>query len=221
MSFAMDYTNNAVRPGANLWGDGGDQRKHVVFYTRPVLDPVRSAAEGRPYFNDVIHVRMQDPGDNLQVTDRPATDSDKQRFPQHWRNFEAGRGEEQPGTPVDFLFPDKPSIVARLRHANVRTVEALAEVSAEGMRTIGMGAMEWSQAAAKFLKLANDSKAQTQMNAELEKRDLTIATLKAQIEDLTRIVSSLKPATPMTGEIIEPPTPAARRRTKSTDDDEI
>ena len=193
----------------------------ATFYSDAIEFKAESEKAGRPIFRDVPFVRIIIPGDANNIIERVAKDADKQRFPQHWRNFEAGRGEEQPGTPLDILFPDKPSIVARLRHANVRTIEALAEVSAEGMRTIGMGAMEWSQAAAKFLKLANDSKAQTQMNAELEKRDLTIATLKAQIEDLTRIVSSLKPATPMTGEIIEPPTPAARRRTKSTDDDEI
>lgn len=197
MTFAMDYNGNqnSAAQIRDMFGERGDQGKHVVFYTRPMLDPIKSNEEGRPFYKDVVFVKMQDPGDNLQVTDRPATDADKRRFPQHWQLFQQNRGDEQPGTLVEVLFPDKPSIVATLRHANVRTVEALANLSAEGQRVVGMGALEWSQKAQTFLQIAKEAKAQTVLNAELEKRDLTISALKVQIDELTRVISALKPPT--------------------------
>lgn len=193
MSFAMDFNgSNAAGRFKDIFQ--GDDGKHVVFYTRPVLDPIQSTEHGRPFYKDVTYVKMQDPGDNLQVTDRPATDADIKRFPQHYQMFLTNRGEEQPGTPLDVLFPDKPSIIATLRHANVRTVEALANLSAEGQRVVGMGALEWSQKAQTFLKIAGDAKAQTMLNAELDKRDTEIAALKNQIGELTKLVSAMQVA---------------------------
>lgn len=178
-------------PVENVFGfdQAQDQKKLVIFYLKPVHDPVKSREVGYPWFHDVVFVKMQDPGDNLTVIDRPARDEDRARFPRHWQMFEAGRGGEHPGMLLDRLFPDNPAIVARLKAAAVHTVEQLAGLGAEGQRQVGMGALEWQKKAQAFLEQAKDTAVYTKMDAELSKRDETISALMEQIGELKALLN--------------------------------
>lgn len=190
----------------NIFGydPASDAKKSVIFYVRPVLDRPKSQAEGRPYYNDVVYVRMQDPGDKTTIHDRPATMAEQTRFPRQWALFQQGRGGEHPGTDLVHLFPDNPSIVATLKHNNVHTVEMLAGLTSTSMQQIGMGGLEWQQRAVRFMENAKDASMMTRMNAELAKRDEQIDALRVQNENLTKLINERMSDTPTTGRRSKP-----------------
>lgn len=177
-----------IQPASPAWINGGmqgmvqfagDDRKFVVFYDKTVHNPSKSAAEGRPVYDVVPYVRIQDPGDNLQIADRPARDDDRQRWPRHFQSFIEGRGTEQPGTPIELLFPANPELVAMFKHMKVTTVQALASLEGTGLNGVGMGAQQFKDKAIKYLSMAKDGEAYAQLTAELARRDAKIAALEA------------------------------------------
>lgn len=178
------------QPASQSWVQGGmtgmmqtgdDTKKFVIFYDKTIHNPAKSQAAGRPEYDVVCYIRMQDPGDNLTIHDRPATEGDRQRFPRHYQMYVEGRGAEQPGTPIELLFPANPELVAMLKHLKVTTIQALAGLNGHALSQIGMGAEEFKQKAAKYLDMAKEGEAYTKMAAELEKRDEEIAALKARL----------------------------------------
>lgn len=191
---------------------GDDNKKFVVFYDRTVLNPTRSKEAGRPEYDVVPYVRIQDPGDNLQIADRPAREDDRQRWPRHYQAFLDGRGTEQPGTPVELLFPANPELVASLKHMKFTTIQALAEAEGNALAGIGMGAQEFKTKAIKYLAMAKDGEAYAHLSAELDKRDAKIAEMEARLavadERFNAIMKRLEGGAPAE----EPaPTPARGR----------
>lgn len=186
-------TDVGWQPASTAWVNGGmqgmvqfgeDTKKFVVFYEKTVHNPVKSQEAGRPEYDVVTYVRMQDPGDNLQITDRPARENDRRRFPRHYQAFLDGRGTEQPGTPIELLFPANPELVAMFKHLKVTTIQALANLEGNGLSAVGMGAQEFKQKAAKYLDMAKEGEAYSHLQGELGKRDQEIAALKQQNADM-------------------------------------
>lgn len=164
---------------------GDDTRKFVVFYDRTVLNEAKSREAGVPTYDVVTYVRMQDPGDNLNIADRPAREQDRQRFPRHYENYIQGKGTEQPGTPIELLFPANPELTAMMRHLKVTTIQALANLEGHALSQIGMGAEEFKVKARKYLDMAKDGEAYSHLQAELAKRDAEITALKAANEQMS------------------------------------
>ncbi len=164
---------------------GDDNKKFVIFYDQTVQNKARSAEMGRPEYDVVCYVRIQDPGDNLQIAVRPARPDDAQRWPQHFRMYQEGRGTEQPGTPIDLLFPANPELVAMLRHLKITTVQSLAALEGTALQGVGMGAEEFKVKARKYLEMSKEGEAFTKMEGELRKRDDEIAALRQQNTEIT------------------------------------
>lgn len=171
MSAAFDF---------NTVNRGDDSRWFVVFYDKTIHNPQRSAELGRPEYDVKCYVRMQEPGDNLSIHDRPATDFDMRRFPAQYRAYTEGRGTEQPGTPIELLFPANPELVAMFKHLKITTVQVLAALEGNGLASVGMGAQEFKQKAQRYLDASKEGEAFTKMQGELAQRDQEIAALKQQ-----------------------------------------
>jgi len=192
MSFDMPANQKWVQNGMNGMVEfGDDNKKFVVFYDRTIQNKSRSAELGRPEYDVVTYVRIQDPGDNLQIADRPARPEDSQRWPRHFQAYQEGRGIEQPGTPVELLFPANPELVAMLKHLKVTTVQALAALEGNGLQQIGMGAEEFKVKARRYLEMAKDGEAYTRLQAELAKRDDQIAALTQQNSEMSERLDRL------------------------------
>jgi hypothetical protein len=186
MTFDMPASQKWVQSGmSGMVEFGDDNKKFVVFYDKTIHNPAKSAAAGRPECDVVTYVRIQDPGDNLQIADRPARPDDAQRWPQHFRNYQEGRGTEQPGTPIELLFPANPELVYTFRHMKVTTVQALASLEGTSLQAVGMGAEEFKIKARKYLEMSKDGEAFTKMEAALVSRDMEIAALKQQNTEIT------------------------------------
>jgi len=167
-----------------------DDQLMVGFYRRSVQNKARSEQEGKPVFEGRDYVKIQHPGESLNVVDREATVQDKQRWPQRWAQYSQGVNQSPDGIPITLLFPSKPEIEATLRGYNIHTVEQLANLSAHGISTIGMGAQDWVNGAKKYMDRAEKGVDHHRFETELAAKQRQIDTMARQIEELTRLIQS-------------------------------
>jgi hypothetical protein len=170
---------------------GGARAQLAIFYNKSVHNPQRSQQEGRPVFEDKIYVRVAPPGERLNVVDRPATRGDQQRWPTQWASFQQNKEQTPEGTPIELLYPEKPAVAATLRANGVMTIEQCAELSGNAIDSVGMGAQQWTNAAQKYVSMANKGVALTQHRKDLEQRDAEIRVLHQQVDSLQGELSSL------------------------------
>ena len=80
---------------------GSDEQANVIFYNKSVLDPVKSREQGRPFYVSKEYVRIQHPGEPLNIIDRPIADDPRviQRWPNHYQKFQNNTQLRQPVTP--------------------------------------------------------------------------------------------------------------------------
>lgn len=171
---------------------GGDRNLLVLFYNKPVHNPAKSLAAGRPVFEDTVMVRIAPPGERLNIVERPAKGEDSRRFPLQWQQFQQNKQQTPEGTPIDLLYPDRPAIAATLRANGVHTIEQCAELSANAIENIGMGCQSWVNAAQQILTASNKGVKAVQLRHELEERDREIAHLKRMVEDLKATVQTMR-----------------------------
>jgi hypothetical protein len=167
---------------------GSDSQANVRFYKKPVLDVNKSKHEGRPVYVAKDYIRIQHPGEHLNIVDRPVDDDPRviQRWPQQYQHFINNTQQDIPeGTPVEVLFPDQPEIPANLHGMAVHTVEQLANLSAHALETIGMGAVEWQSRAQRFLDSAKGGKEHHRLVKE-------VGDLRNQNEVLQNQISLMK-----------------------------
>jgi hypothetical protein len=168
----------------------GDDRKVVLFYTKAVHHARKSQEQGKPVYENHIYVKISEPGEgNLNVTDRPVKDSDKQRWPRQWAQFQNNQKQIPDGTPIEMLFPNNPALGATLKSYGIHTIEQLSHLSAAGIETVGMGAQEWVNKAKSYTEKAEKGVGYHKLQTELAERDgkiavlqNTVASLKAQLE---------------------------------------
>ncbi len=171
---------------------GGDKGQVAIFYLRPVHNPSKSMAAGRQIMEDHVYVRIHPPGERLNIIDRPARQEDTQRWPSQWVQFQQNKQQTPEGTPVEQLYPDRPSVGAMLRACHVYTIEQCAELSSEAIQQIGMGAQQYSNDAKKYIEVASRGVTASTMRRELEERDGQIRTLNQQITALKDELARLR-----------------------------
>jgi len=171
---------------------GSDDSVNVLFYTKSVLDPVKSREKNRPFHVSMPYVRIQQPGEKDYI-DRPVTEFDaaKQRWPHHWARYEKGQEPAPAGTPLECLFPQNPEIAANLHTLAVHTVEQLAGLTAHGQQTVGMGSAMWQKKARDFLAAANGGVGMRKFQVENEKLQGQIEVQANQIAQLQKQIEAL------------------------------
>lgn len=184
------YDQAAVaRQGWGMASSGpSDDQLMVGFYKRSVLNKAKSQTAGVPIYEGRDFVKIQHPGESLNVVDREVTPQDMARWPQKWAQYLQGVQQIPDGIPINMLFPTKPEIESTLRGYNIHTVEQLAHLSAHGIGTIGMGAQEWVNAAQKYMERAEKGIDHHKFETAMKIKDQEVATLKRQVEELTRLV---------------------------------
>lgn len=129
----------------------GDEFLLVKFFVHPRENGPKSVAAERPIFEDTTYIQIMQPGNKDSIVIRPATARDKDRFAEHYRKWEARRGDEEAieGTLLEEWAGVTRSQVEELRFMNVRTVEQLANMSdtnAQNMMGLNMlrqKALDW------------------------------------------------------------------------------
>lgn len=189
---ALKYDQAAVsRQGWGMASSGPDDNQLMVgFYKRSVLNKAKSMQMGTPVHEGRDFVKIQHPGENLNVVDREVTPSDMARWPNKWAQYQQGINQIPDGIPISLLFPSKPEVETTLRGYNIHTVEQLAHLSAHGIGTIGMGAQDWVNAAKKYLDRAEKGVDHHKFETAMAAKDQQISTMQRQIEELTRLVQA-------------------------------
>lgn len=168
-----------------------DNKLHVQFYSRPILQTKLSEEAGRPIYKDVDHVRVMIPGDKLNIIDRIASTDDQQRFAAHWEKYKSGKGDEIIGTRLEVVPWMTRGKVEEYKFFNIHTVEQLAH-AADGVGSKFPGFQQDKQRAQQFLEATTGDSAR-------------IRDLEAQVAAL---MAKMNPATPA----LEPEVKAAVKK---------
>lgn len=186
-----------------------DARLHVVIYKRPVENAFRTQQEGRKIFEDQIYIRIQVPGDTLNILDVPIREDHKMRFPRHWAYFESTQGGAlESGTPLSQWPILGPSQVEELHALKFRTVEQIATASDLQLQRIGMaGGMAPTalrDRAIRFLTVARDAsivdhaaeelaRIKTEQAARDEKHAQELAEMRQKLDAVLAMAANAAP----------------------------
>lgn len=187
----LSYDHAAVsRQGWGMASSGAKEEQLIVaFYPHAVPNKFKSAQEGRPISETRDYITIQHPGENLNKVVREATEQDKRRFPRQWHLYQQGKSQVPDGVQLNLLFPTQPHIVEMLRGYNIHTVEQLANLSAHGIGTVGMGCQEWVNGAKRYMERAEKGVDHHKFEAAIAEKDREIATMKRQIAELAQLVN--------------------------------
>lgn len=180
---AADY----AAPGMRDQGQGG--RLFVQFHIEAVQDMDLSTKEGRPVHVEQEFITIIVPGDRDTIV-RPVRENDKEQFAQQYTAFKNKQEQPVTGTPLAVLPFLTKAQVADLSAANVRTAEQLAAMS-DVLAQKFMGLNSLRRRAKDFLDAAAGNAPIERLNAELEKRDTTIAVLQKALDDQGKKIEEL------------------------------
>lgn len=184
---------NMAQDGSVQTGPG-DASMLCIFYKRAVHNAIKSARDGRPIYDDIDFVKIQHPGERLNIVEREANDSDKRRWPAQWNAYAVGKDQVAEGTPLGLLFPRHPSQIAMLQALGIMTVEHLANASATAIEAIGMHGQDYVNYAQKYIKGAQGGAAFHQMQMEVETAKMQNVRLQKQVEDMANQMQALNVA---------------------------
>ena len=176
------YTRLAEQQAAPSQGqDPADARLWVKFYLHPCENPEKSAAAGRPIFDEVEFIAIMVPGDRDTI-ERRASDMDKARFATQYAKWKATGQEAVTGTPLETWAGVTRGQVEEFKFFKIRTVEDLANAAdVIGVKFMGFNALK--QKAQNFLAAAAGDAPAQKLQAELNKRDDEIAMLKQALKE--------------------------------------
>ena len=156
----------------------------ATFRNHAVKNEARSAAEGRPIYDDYEVVQIHMPGNRTGSPVFPATavshwESDSyggeqrkvtyaERFAKQYQQFKVKATQTKSGTPLDHLPFLTEGRRAELRALNIYTAEQLAAIDGQELKNIGPGGRDDKNRAIEFLAEAKANAPNTQLAAELE-----------------------------------------------------
>jgi hypothetical protein len=181
---------------------GNDSRLWVKFVRRSRRNPHRSEQEGRPIYEPVDYIQIQQPGERDRL-DRPVREDDKHRFRRQWEAFQADAEQTPDGTPIVLLFPNEQHITEMLRDLKILTVEQLAQLTEQGITRLGMDGRKYVQRA----KAAMDKSENTRLVSSLS-HDLADA--KDRVKVLEEGNAALQRRLEALEEAARPPPPMAQ-----------
>ena len=155
----------------------------VMFFKRPLINPAKTAAEGREIYDDVVWIKKWAAGDALNIIERPIYEQDKMEFPMHWAHFMNTQGTDDmvSGTPLSEWSLIGRSQAEELRALKFHTVEQIAEASDLALQRMGMSA---GMSPYTFRDKAKAFLSKSSTDAEALKRDESLKALEVENERL-------------------------------------
>ena len=166
-----------------------DSTLMVRFYKKEVELPFRSEQEGRTVHQMMDFVRIEVPGDRLNVIDTLADRGHKKRFPQHWAAFEAEQNIDHIEGTLLTQVPFLTSAAAMdLRHFKFYTVEQAAAASdaqlANVGASLGMSGFSFRDKCRAYIEQAKDSSTALRQAEALRKQEEEMTILRQQVAEL-------------------------------------
>lgn len=123
------------------------------------------------------------PGDKHSVVMRQARQVDISRFPRQYEAFQAGKEEQQVGTPLSLMPWMSPSKAEEYKFFKIVTVEQLANVADEVGKNF-MGLQADKQKAKEYIDASQRGVGAQELEDKLASRDEELALLKQQMATL-------------------------------------
>ena len=169
--------------------DHADQILMVRFYKREYANDFKSEQEGRPILSMLDFVRIETPGDRLNVIDTISDPGHKKRFGALWAAYQAEQQVDHIEgtllTQVPFL---NPASAMELRHFKFYTAEQGASASDAQLAnigaSIGMSGFAFREKCRAYIEHAKDSASATRQAKELQTQKDLIDAMQRQIETL-------------------------------------
>lgn len=152
-----NYTDNEYKD---------DDKLFVRFFMEAVENKSKSAAEGRPIFDQKPMIKIITPGSKDAMVNR-ATEQYQRRFHKLWERFMANQEATSDGTPLEQVPFLTVSQVAELKALNVMSLENLAGL-ADTVAHRFMGFHDLRTKAQRFLEAAKSSAPLTAMQAQID-----------------------------------------------------
>jgi hypothetical protein len=135
---------------------GSDASAYVRFY--------RYSDKGKE--SDFVEIIF--PGDTRTEMRRKVQDSDKVRWPNHWKSYQDGEQSKATGFPLEQWPQVDQAMIRELNHKHIYTVEQLASVSDTNLANIGLGARELVAKAKAFIDVMKDTDAAARYAGQFE-----------------------------------------------------
>lgn len=161
-----------------------DSILRAVFNVLPILNAHKTSLEGRPIFDDVIHVQIMSPGNDSNIPNIRMRDEHKFRFPREWAMFKESTDGQHgiAGTPLSEWPQLRRAQVEELKGIKFFTVEQVAGASDQQMAGVtmiaGMSFHTLREKAKAYLRAAMDTALPQHQAEELAKRDQIIAEMR-------------------------------------------
>jgi hypothetical protein len=162
-----------------------DSKLFVRFFIDILPDTDATEKTGIRKFRDVEMVTIMVPGDKRNVVTREVREEDKNRFPKVYEHFKKGLSDVPDGFPLSQWPMATRSLVEELKYMGFHTVESVANAAEQVMGKYP-GLRELQRRAKAWLQAQEGAAPIEKMQAELEKRDLEIKALQAQMQELMK-----------------------------------
>lgn len=165
----------------------------VQFRNHAILNEAKTAAEGRPIYDDMEVCEIRGPG-SRNTTVQPALaqshwDEDPhtglqrrvtyaERFSRQYTQFKAQQTQTVRGTPLDHVPFLTEARRAELRALNIYTAEQLAEVDGQELKNLGVGGRDMKNRAIEYIAEAKTHAPSAQLVVELDAMRAKLATLE-------------------------------------------
>lgn len=132
------------------------------------------------------------PGDSRTEMRRRVQESDKVRWPGHWRAYQDGEQSKASGHPLEQWASVDQAVVRDLNHKHIYTVEQLASVIDSNLSNLGLGARELVAKAKAFVDVSKDAAEAQKYAAKYEEVKAANDFLAKQNQDLSDRLRTLE-----------------------------
>jgi hypothetical protein len=168
-----NYTDNEYKD---------DEKLYVMFFMEAVENKTKSAAEGRPIYDERPMIRILTPG-SKDILVNKATDQYQRRFPKQWERFQKKLEGVIDGTPLTLVPFLTVGQVAELQALNVMTLEGLAGMS-DTVAHRFMGFNDLRSKAQRFLDAAKSAAPITALQNQIDELKSTNEVLQRQLSEM-------------------------------------
>jgi hypothetical protein len=160
-----------------------------VFYMKAVQNNFESEKQGRAIWEEIPYVEIMIPGDKLSEVHERVNQGHKDRWPSKWAAFQANQEAPTDGTPLADWPPVSRAIAMQLSSSNVRTVEALADLSdLQLSKVMPMGGNALRDKARVWLKQSEEMAPLAELQSALASETAKREALERQVQELSALL---------------------------------
>jgi hypothetical protein len=134
-----------------------DKALIVEFFVDKKPMGAKSAAAGKPIYEDREYVRIMIKGQDKQISVEEVKQHHKEKFPIAYMRFQQQKPAPVIGTPIEMLPGIGPSMAHHLKGLNLRSVEDVSNVSDENvLQAMGAGARDLVKRAKAWIEQSSE-----------------------------------------------------------------